>query len=234
MGFWSFNIDTLLFSWIAGALFIWFFRKIAVNASVDNPSRSQIVVEMCIEFIEGMVKDTIHIKNKIMAPLALTLFVWILLMNSFKWLPLDYLPTLAHEFGLPYFKIVPTADPNGTFGLSIGVFFLIIFYSIKIKSFKGFVHELSFNPFNHWLLIPFNFILESVALLTKPISLALRLFGNMYSGEVIFILISLITYNLQFLVSVPWALFHILVIPLQAFIFTMLTLVYLGAAMENH
>ena len=131
-------------------------------------------------------------------------------------------------------KIVPTADPNGTFGLSLGVFILILFYSFKVKGFGGFTKELAFTPFNHWSLVPFNLFLEILGLLTKPLSLALRLFGNMYAGEVVFILIALLPFYVQWTLNVPWAIFHILVIPLQAFIFMVLTVVYLSSAHEDH
>ena len=181
-----------------------------------------------------MVKDTFHGRNPLIAPLALTIFMWILLMNSLKWIPVDYIPGLAGLLGLPAFKIVPTADPNGTFGVSIGVFFLILFYSVKVKGFSGFSKELAFTPFNHWSLVPFNLFLEILGLLTKPLSLALRLFGNMYAGELIFVLIALMPFYLQFLLSVPWAIFHILVITLQAFIFMVLTIVYLSMAHEDN
>jgi F-type H+-transporting ATPase subunit a len=155
-------------------------------------------------------------------------------MNSLKWIPVDFIPGLAHLFGAPYFKIVPTADPNGTFGISIGVFILIIYYSIKVKGVGGFTKELSLTPFNHWALIPFNLFLEILGLLTKPLTLALRLFGNMYAGEVVFILIALLPFWAQWTLNLPWAIFHLLVIPLQAFIFMVLTIVYLSSAHEDH
>lgn len=189
---------------------------------------------MCVEFVEGVVKDTFHGRNTLIAPLALTIFVWVFLMNSLKWIPVDYIPGIAGLLGLPAFKIVPTADPNGTFGLSLGVFILILFYSVKVKGFGGFSKELAFTPFNHWSLVPFNLFLEILGLLTKPLSLALRLFGNMYAGEVVFILIALLPFYVQWTLNVPWAIFHILVIPLQAFIFMVLTVVYLSSAHEEH
>jgi len=180
------------------------------------------------------VKETFHGRNPVIAPLALTIFVWVFLMNSLKWIPVDIIPGLATLAGLPYFKIVPTADPNGTLGLSIGVFLLIIYYSVKVKGVGGFAKELSLTPFNHPIAIPFNLFLEILGLLTKPLSLALRLFGNMYAGEVVFILIALLPFYLQWVLNVPWAIFHILVIPLQAFIFMVLTIVYLSQAHEDH
>lgn len=234
MGFMSVNVDTLGWSIFMGLVFILIFRMAAKRATTGVPGKLQNVVEMTVEFVEGMVRDTFYGRNPVIAPLALTIFVWILLMNSLKWLPVDYIPGIAHALGAPYFKIVPTADPNGTFGISIGVFILIIFYSLKVKGIGGFAKELSFQPFNHWLLIPFNLFLEILGLLTKPLTLALRLFGNMYAGEVVFILIALLPFWAQWSLYVPWAIFHILVIPLQAFIFMVLTIVYLSSAHEDH
>lgn len=234
MGFWAFHVDTLGWSLFMGLIFIVLFRLAARKATSGVPGGLQNMAEMAIDFVEGIVKDTFHGKNALIAPLALTIFVWVFLMNSLKWIPVDYIPGLAHAMGLPYFKIVPTADPNGTFGISLGVFLLIIFYSLKVKGIGGFAKELSFTPFNHWALIPFNLFLELIGLLTKPLSLALRLFGNMYAGEVVFILIALLPFYVQWALNVPWAIFHILVIPLQAFIFMVLTIVYLSAAHEEH
>jgi F-type H+-transporting ATPase subunit a len=234
MGFMAIHLDTMGFSILMGLVFLGLFRMVASRATVDTPRGAQNLVEMVVEFIQGTVRDTFHGRNPLIAPLALTIFVWIFLMNSLKWIPVDYIPGLAHALGLDYFKIVPTADPNATFGMSLGVFILIIFYSIKVKGAGGFVKELSLTPFNHWLLIPFNLFLEILGLLTRPLSLALRLFGNMYAGEVVFILIALLPFYLQWGLNVPWAIFHILVIPLQAFIFMVLTVVYLSAAHEDH
>lgn len=154
-------------------------------------------------------------------------------MNSLKWIPVDYIPGLASLLGLPYFKIVPTADPNGTFGISLGVFLLIIFYSIKVKGVFGFAKELLLQPFGPWLM-PFNLLLKVVEEIAKPISLGLRLFGNLYAGELIFILIALLPCYVQPVLSLPWAIFHILIITLQAFIFMVLTIVYLSMAHEDH
>jgi len=233
MGFMAFHIDTLGWSVFMGLVFLFIFRTVAKKATAGIPGKTQNVVEMVVEFVQGVVKDTFHGRNALVAPLALTIFVWVFLMNSLKWIPVDYIPGLAKVLGLDYFKIVPTADPNGTFSISLGVFILIIFYSFKVKGFGGFIKELSFTPFKHWALIPFNLFLEILGLLTKPLSLALRLFGNMYAGEVVFILIALLPFYLQWGLNVPWAIFHILVIPLQAFIFMVLTVVYLSAAHED-
>ena len=234
MGFMAIHVDTLGWSIAMGILFLGLFRFVANRVTEGTPSGLQNLIEMTFEFVQGIVRDVFHGKNQLIAPLALTIFVWILLMNILKLIPIDYIPSIAHALGLEYFKIVPTTDPNATFGMSIGVFLLILFYSFKVKGVSGFSKELAFNPFNHWIMIPFNLLLEILALIIKPISLALRLFGNMYAGEVVFILIALLPLWIQWTLNVPWAIFHILVIPLQAFIFTVLTVVYLSAAHEDH
>lgn len=240
MGFMAIHLDTMLWSIGMGVLFLFLFRLAAKKATSGVPGTLQNLVEIFVEFIDNLVKETFHGKSPLIAPLALTIFVWILLMNSLKWLPVDWVPGLAQAMGAEYFKIVPTTDPNATFGMSIGVFMLIIFYSIKVKGPGGFLKELSFTPFNHWLLIPVNLVLELIGLFTKPISLALRLFGNMYAGEVVFILIALmygaglLMGGLGATLQWAWAVFHVLVVPLQAFIFMVLTVVYLSAAHESH
>lgn len=234
MGFIAINLDTMGWSLAMGILFLFLFRKVAKRASSGVPSGLQNVVEMTVEFIQDIVKDGFHGKNPIIAPLALTIFVWVFLMNSLKLIPVDFLPSIATFLGIEYFKIVPTTDPNATFGMAIGVFLLIMYYNFKIKGAGGFAKELSFTPFNHWSLIPFNLFLEIIGHLTKPLSLALRLFGNMYAGEVVFILIALLPFWLQWTLNVPWAIFHILVVTLQAFIFTVLSVVYLSQAHEDH
>lgn len=233
MGFMAIHLDTLGWSLLMGLVFILLFRSVAKRATEGVPSGLQNLVEITVEFIQGIVRDTFHGRNPVVAPLALTIFVWVLLMNSLKWIPVDYIPGIATLLGLPAFKIVPTTDPNGTFGLSLGVFILILFYSVKVKGVGGFAKELGFTPFKHWSLIPFNLFLEILGLLTKPLSLALRLFGNMYAGEVVFILIALLPFYVQWTLNVPWAIFHILIIPLQAFIFMVLTIVYLSSAHEE-
>ena len=233
-GFWTWHIDSLLFSVGLGALFLWVFYKVGQKATVGVPGKLQCFVEMLVEFVDGVVKETFHGRNPVIAPLGLTVFVWIFLMNTMDLVPIDFIPHAAAQMGVPYLKIVPTTDLNITLGLSLSVFFLIVFYSIKVKGIKGFTKELTLQPFNHWAFIPINFVLEFVTLIAKPISLALRLFGNLYAGELIFILIALLPWWSQFVLSVPWAIFHILVIVLQAFIFMMLTIVYLSMAHEDH
>jgi len=234
-GFWTVNIDSMIFSVILGALFIWIFRKVAVTATSGVPDKLQCFVEMVVEFVDDTVKGIFHGKSKLIAPLALTVFIWVFLMNLMDLIPVDYLPYTAQVLGIPYLRVVPSADVNITMSMALGVFALIIIYSIKMKGVSGFVKELTLSPFNHWALIPVNLALELVTLLSKPISLGLRLFGNMYAGELVFILIAgLLPWWSQWLLSVPWALFHILVITLQAFIFMVLTIVYLSMASEDH
>lgn len=232
-GFWTLHLDTLFFSAFLGALFIWFFKKAADNATSDVPGPVQNFVEMLVEFVDTQVKDSFHGQNKLIAPLALTIFCWVFLFNFMDLFPVDLLPSIGSVMGLPYLRVVPSTDLNATFAMSISVFCLIIFYSIKIKGF-GFAKELLLHPFHHWLLIPFNILLNFVEYLAKPISLALRLFGNLYAGELIFILIALLPAYIQPVLSLPWAIFHILIITLQAFIFMVLTIVYLSMAHEDH
>ncbi|MGM0915053.1 MAG: F0F1 ATP synthase subunit A [Pseudomonadota bacterium] len=234
MGFWAIHLDTMGWSIAMGVLFIWLFRKAGKMATTGVPGPLQNVVEITIEFVELTVRGAFHGRNPVIAPLALTLFVWIFLMNALKLIPVDYAPELFARLGIEYMKIVPTTDPNATLGMAIGVFGLIIYYSLKVKGVGGFAKELSLTPFNHWSLIPFNLVMEIIGLLVKPLSLGLRLFGNMFAGEVIFILIALLPFWVMWTLNVPWAIFHILIITLQAFIFTVLSVVYLSQAHEHH
>ncbi|ASK21936.1 MAG TPA: F0F1 ATP synthase subunit A [Halomonas campaniensis] len=234
MGFWAIHLDTMGWSIAMGLLFIWLFRKAGKMATTGVPGGLQNAVEMVFEFVEDMIKGAFKGHNPIIAPLALTLFVWILFMNTLKIIPVDYFPMLFSKLGVDYMKIVPTTDVNATLGLALGVFGLILYYSFKVKGVGGFAKELSLTPFNHWALIPFNLLLEIVALLVKPFSLAMRLFGNMFAGEVIFILIAMLPFWAIWVLDVPWAIFHILIVVLQAFIFTVLSVVYLSAAHEHH
>jgi F-type H+-transporting ATPase subunit a len=233
-GFWTWHIDSLFFSVGLGVLFLWLFRSVGKKATTGVPGKLQCFVEMIVEFVDSSVKETFHGRNPVIAPLALTIFVWVFMMNFMDMVPVDWIPSLALAAGIPYMKVVPTTDLNTTFAMSLSIFALIVGFSIKVKGFGGFTRELTMNPFNHWVFIPFNFALEMVTLLAKPISLALRLFGNMYAGELIFILIALMPWYLQWGLSVPWAIFHILVIVLQGFIFMMLSMVYLSSACEEH
>ena len=239
MGFNAGHVDSLGWSIGLGLVFCMLFRWAAVRASADAPSGLLNFIEMIVEFIDNQVKDTFHGKNKLIAPLSLTIFVWVFLMNLMDLIPVDVVPELMLFAGVEYQKIVPSTDPNITMGMAIGVFFLMLFYSIKVKGF-GFVRELTMNPFNHWAFIPVNLFMEVVGLLAKPFSLGLRLFGNMYAGEMIFILIAALFGAGVFwllpaaLLQLGWAIFHILVITLQAFIFMVLTIVYLSMAHEDH
>ena len=240
MGFNAIHVDSLAWSFGLGLFFCLLFGWVARKATRGVPGGLQNFVESVVEFVEGNVKDAFHGTNKVIAPLSLTIFVWILLMNLLKLVPVDLVPWLMSLLGVHYQKIVPSTDPNVTLGLSLGVFILIIYYSIKVKGVGGFAKELSLQPFNHPAFIPFNLLLETISLLAKPISMGLRLFGNMYAGEIIFILIatmymgSVIMGAFGGLLQVGWAIFHILVIPLQAFIFMVLTIVYLSMAHEDH
>jgi len=237
------NVDSMFWSVLLGLIFVWLFHGVARKTSTDKPGRFQAFVEMIVDFVDGSVKDTFHGKSRLIAPLGLTIFVWVFLMNLMDLVPVDWIPLAAGAVGIPYMKVVPTTDVNVTFGMSIAVFVLIIFYTIKNKGVIGFIGELTLHPIAPPLkgpgliaapfIIAFNFILESVALLAKPVSLSLRLFGNMFAGELIFILIALLgLYQLP--LHFGWAVFHVLIVTLQAFIFMMLTIVYLSLASESH
>jgi len=228
----TFNVDTLLISWITGIVFLLFFSVIARRATVDRPGPFQNLVEMIYEFVDTQVKETFHGRSRLIAPLALTIFVWVFLMNFMDLIPVDVVPIIGHHFGATHLKAVPTTDPNLTLGMSLTVFLLIIFFGLYVKGFKGFFYELTCKPFG-WKFFPFNFVLKVIEECAKPISLGLRLFGNLYAGELIFILIALLGYW-QGVLGLPWAIFHILVITIQAFIFMMLTIVYLSLASEEH
>ncbi len=263
MGFWAFHVDSLLWSVLLGSIFILVF-KMAMPKNLDSnstPKGTQNFVEMCIEFVEDNVQSLFgSAKNPLIAPLALTVFAWILLMNLMDLVPVDFLPVLAGHiayalFGYNevtgggvewikgpeslYFKVVPTTDPNITLGMAFAVFILTIYYSITVKGAKAFLAELTLHPFGKWL-IPVNFVLEMVNFIAKPISLGLRLFGNLYAGEMIFILIALMLFFssipvgiMGFGLHLVWALFHILIVALQAFIFMALTIAYLAMAHET-
>lgn len=233
MGFWAFNVDTLGVSLVLGVLFLFLFRSVAKNVAQGVPSGAQNFVEWVVEFIDNSVRSSFYGRSALVAPLALTIFIWIFMMNLMDLVPVDYIPYLAEHLGLSHFKSVPSTDPNATIGMAITVFFLVIFYSFKIKGVGGFVGELTLQPFGKFGL-PANIFLEGVNLIAKPVSLALRLFGNMYAGEMIFILIALLPFYLQWTLSLPWAIFHILIVTLQAFIFMTLTIVYLDMAHQEH
>lgn len=307
MGFWAFHVDTLFWALLLGGFFFMIFRSVAKAANSGVPTRGQALIEMIVEFVDENVRDTFHGTSRLIAPLALTLFVWIFFMNFMDLIPVDWLPWAATKVGVEYQKVVPTTDVNATMGMAIAVFFLIIIYSLRFKGVGGFVGELVMNPLNPkelnmpkfvWpFVMAFNLVLELVALLAKPVSLGLRLFGNLYAGELIFILIALVftagsawfaaglsslfgdhipawfwivasvtvfatlwlnmkeklsTKKTLILLAIEmllvgglaflggqlmhfgWAAFHIIIILLQAFIFMMLTIVYLSMATEHH
>ncbi len=237
------NVDSMFWSVLLGLIFITFFWRAAKRSSNTKPSRFQALIEIIVEFVDGSVKDTFHGKSRLIAPLGLTIFVWVFLMNLMDLIPVDWIPLAAGAVGITYMKVVPSTDVNVTFGMSIAVFCLIIFYTIKNKGILGFIAELTLHPIAPPtkgvgliaapFIISFNFILESVALIAKPVSLSLRLFGNTFAGELIFILIALLGVW-QLPLHFGWAVFHILIITLQAFIFMMLTIVYLSLASESH
>ncbi len=252
MGFWSLNVDSMGWSIFLGMLFCFLFYRVAKKADSGAPSGFVNLIEMIVDFVNKNVNDIMSVKNPLIGPLALTIFVWITLMNTMDLVPVDLLPLMAQFLAGDshlYFKVVPTTDPNITFGMSIGVFILIIYYSLKMKGFGGFIAELTLQPFSsknlavQIILIPANFLLEFIALLAKPVSLALRLFGNLYAGELIFLLIAtLLGASLPFFIGTflggalqfIWEVFHILIVLLQAFVFMMLTIVYLAMAHEHH
>lgn len=246
MGFWAFNVDTLFMSLMLGLLFLFLFGRVAKSISPGEPRGMQNFVEWVVEFIDSSVRGSFTGRNAMVAPLALSVFAWIFLMNLMDLVPIDYVSLVTEPLGIGHFKLVPTTDPNATMGMAIGVFLLVLFYSIKVKGLGGFIGELTLQPFGKFGL-PVNLFLEGVNLIAKPISLALRLFGNMYAGEMIFILIALmgvswvsisfgstLLFGSQILLSLGWAIFHILIVTLQAFIFMTLTIVYLDMAHQEH
>lgn len=239
MGFMAINVDTMGFSILLGVVFLFFFSRAAKSAAAGVPSGLVNFVEWVVEFVDSSVKGSFTARNPMVAPLALTIFIWIFLMNLMDLLPIDWLPGLAGLLGLPYMKVVASTDPNATFGMSLTVFALVLYYSVKMKGLGGFVGELTLQPFGKWGM-PANLLLEGVNLIAKPVSLALRLFGNMYAGEMIFILIAIMFSGGAVLAVTggvlqwAWAVFHILIITLQAFIFMTLTIVYLDMAHQEH
>jgi F-type H+-transporting ATPase subunit a len=238
MGFWAINLDTVLMSFLLGTIFLFFFTRAANKATAGVPSGLVNFVEWVIEFIDSSVRGSFSFKNSLVAPLALTIFMWIFLMNLMDLIPIDFVGQLIALYDPHmYFKIVPTTDPNATFGMALSVFFIVLFYSIKMKGLGGFVGELTLQPFGKFGL-PANIFLEGVNLIAKPISLALRLFGNMYaimgSTWAGFTIANATLFSSQILLSLIWAIFHILIITLQAFIFMTLTIVYLDMAHQEH
>jgi F-type H+-transporting ATPase subunit a len=232
-GFWTLNLDTFGVSLILGIVFLYLFRKVAVSVTSGVPGKLQNFIELLIEFVDKTVKESFHGQSLLIAPLALTIFIWIFLMNFMDLLPVDLLPSILSLFGVHYFRSVPTTDPSATFGMSISVFFLIIYYNFKIKGAGGLGKEVLTAPFGKYLA-PFNVTFRFLEEFVRPISLSLRLFGNLFAGELIFILVALLPWWIQWVFGGIWAIFHILIITIQAFIFMMLTIVYLSMAHESH
>lgn len=232
-GFWVLNVDTMFYSIFLGLLFLGCFWWIARRVTTGVPGGLQNFSEVMVEFVDTQVKDTFHSRNAFVAPLALSIFMWVFLMNLMDLVPIDLLPKLGSFVGVHYMRVVPTTDLNTTLGMAFSVFLLILFFNIKVKGFGGFGKEILSSPFGI-KLFPVNIAFRCVDELAKPLSLSLRLFGNMYAGELIFILIALMPAYVQWAPGILWAIFHILIITLQAFIFMMLTIVYLSMAHEAH
>ena len=244
-GFWVLHLDSIVFSVVLGFLFLFFFHRITKKATAGVPSGAQNFVEMIVEFVDVQVREIFPHATRLVAPLGLTIFVWVLLMNTMDLVPVDLLPKLLGFGGVEYLKVVPSTDVNITFGMAFGVFFLTMWYNLKFKGIGGFTKEILVHPFGIWLA-PVNIVLRLVEEIARPVSLALRLFGNLFAGELIFLLIALmlaqafnglggaVLTGLGVVFHIMWAIFHLLVIPLQAFVFMVLTIVYLAAASENH
>ncbi|HTY03779.1 MAG TPA: F0F1 ATP synthase subunit A [Rhodocyclaceae bacterium] len=241
--FWVLHVDTLVVSVLLGVFAFGFLWWVVRGATSGVPGRRQAFVELAIEFVDDQVKGIFHgERHSFVAPAALTVFVWVLLMNAMDFLPVDWMAGFyEHVLGLHKFRSVPTADVNTTFALALSVWFLMIFYSIKVKGLGGWIHELFCSPFgNHPLLWPANLLLNIIEYLSKPLSHSLRLYGNMYAGEIIFLLLGMWAATgwagtiFGALLGAGWAIFHILIVVLQAFIFMMLTVVYLSMAHESH
>lgn len=240
-GFWAWHVDTLFFSVLLGALIVFVGWRLGRRLSVERPGGFQNLAESIIEFVQGQVKDTFPGHNPLIAPLALTIFLWVWLMNFMDLIPVDLLPLLATFIGIDYLKVVPTTDLNTTLALSLTVFALILYYNIKVKGIGGYLKMFLFHPFGKFF-VPVNIVMTAIEELAKPLSLALRLFGNLFAGELVFLLIALIGGTLavgaaalfwlplQVVLDLGWLIFHLLVITLQAFIFMVLTIVYLGMA----
>ena len=238
-GFWTLHVDTFLTAVLMGLVMVVAFWLATRKATAGVPGKWQAFVEICLEFVDKQAKDTYHGKSKLVTPIAITIFFWILLMNLLKMIPADFFAIPLGWIGVNYWKPVPTADVNATLGMSISVFFLMIFFALKSKGIGGFVKEFLTAPFGKWMM-PFNLILNIVEWASKPISLAMRLFGNMFGGEIVFLLSWVLGGAGRFgaiaggVFCLGWMLFHLLVIPLQAFIFMMLSIVYLSLSEDSH
>jgi F-type H+-transporting ATPase subunit a len=252
-----FNVDTLVWSILMGVLGLWVMRSVAKRVTSGVPGRLQAAVEILLEMVDNQAKSIVHNaqSRKFVGPLALTVFIWIFLQNSMDFLPVDLIPRIwewiygaaGHDPHHAYMRVVPTADLSGTLGMSIGVLLVCLYYNIKIKGLGGWIHELFSAPFGaHPVLWPFNFLMQMIEFLAKTVSHGMRLFGNMYAGELLFMLIALMgaagfgsatgifLWIGHIIAGTGWAIFHILIVALQAFIFMMLTLVYVGQAHDAH
>lgn len=227
-GFMTVNVDSIVMGWITAAILVvlgmWLSRRLTAGV----PSGVQNFMESVVEFVENSVKDSFPGRNSLVAPLALTVFAWIFLMNITKLLPIDLVPSIAHALGAPYWRTTATTDLNTTLGIALTVFILVIYTNIKVKG-VGFFKEFLYHPFGKYLM-PFNIIMKAIEEIAKPLSLALRLFGNMFAGELVFLLIALFPFYMQFIPGVLWSGFELLVVVLQAFVFMILTIVYLAMA----
>ena len=231
-GVWTINIDSMFFGALIASIVMFISYRVGKNITTASPQGMQNILETLIEFVNNLVKEAIPKPNKLVGPLGLTIFVWVFLMNAMDLIPVDLLPKIADLLGIHYLKVVPTTDPHTTFAMSLTVFALCIYYNIKAKGAGGYMKSFMVHPFGIWLA-PINFILTLVEELAKPLSLALRLFGNMFTGELIFLLIALLPWWVIPLPGSLWAIFHILVITLQAFIFMVLTIMYISLASEE-
>lgn len=232
-GFWTLNLDTIFISLIVGILFLFIFRYAAVRAVSGVPGKLQNFVEIMVEFVGGLARDSYLGEDKLVGPLALTIFVWVFLLNCLDLLPVDLIPRFLALFNVPYVRDVPTDDPNLTFAMSITVFLLILVYNYSAKGLKGWMKEVCTQPFSAWLF-PVNIAFRLLEDLVKPLSLSLRLFGNIFAGELIFILIATMPWWIQWTLGGIWSIFHVLIITIQAFIFMMLTIIYLSMAKQTH
>lgn len=241
LGFWAFNLDTIFFSLLLGGVIVAASWRVTRNLNPDVPGGFQNFVELILDFVSNQVRDTFPGHNPLIAPLALTIFVWVWLMNFMDLIPVDLLPLIASWFGIGYLKVVPTTDLSTTLAMSLTVFALVLYYNVKVKGFGGYLKMFLFHPFGKYV-VPVNIVMTLIEELAKPLSLALRLFGNLFAGELVFLLIALIGGTLavgagalfwlplQVVLDLGWLIFHLLVITLQAFIFMVLTIVYLGMA----
>jgi F-type H+-transporting ATPase subunit a len=242
-GFWTLHLDTLAVSWLLGLVVFGLLAWVVRGATAGVPNKRLAFVELLVEFVDDQVKGIFHgDRHAFVAPAALTVFVWVLMMNAMDFLPVDVMAWVYHNvFGQDHFRAVPTSDINTTFALALSVWLLMIFFSIKVKGLGGWIHELFCSPFGaHPLVWPANFLFNLIEYVSKPLSHALRLFGNMYAGEIIFLLLGmwaatgLVGTIFGALLGAAWGVFHILIVVLQAFIFMMLTVVYISMAHESH